>query len=403
MKTVLIVGGGPAGLVAAKTLLRWKNTPFKVTIFEAAERVGGMWRGKKGEQGNKCSPEMRTNLSRFTVAFPDLPWQSVPLDADDGFSTSSSPPMFPKAYQVGAYLEEYARRFVPSENIVCYRKVIAAKLEGQPPRWTVKSRNMDSSSEHTNTFDYLIVASGFFDQPDRTIVDIAHDTGSNVNVQHSADFRNVSSFGEQAGNIVVVGGGISGSEAAATAAFQISNAKYAPGKPKPAWSESKVYHVFDRPFYVLPRYVSPKPYDAENQRYSLAPDFWPVDLNLYDLSRRGNAEITATLGPTPKERAPKTHEFLRSMLGGDNSQFGPDPLVYNEEQTQYPAFTGIADTYAEFVRSGLIVPIRGRATRQVDVAGNVAVDVQQSGAWSSRYPAAKVRLVPIRAPKSADR
>ena len=92
MKTVLIVGGGPAGLVAAKTLLRWKNTPFKVTIFEAAERVGGMWRGKKGEQGNKCSPEMRTNLSRFTVAFPDLPWQSVPLDADDGFSTSSSPP-----------------------------------------------------------------------------------------------------------------------------------------------------------------------------------------------------------------------------------------------------------------------------------------------------------------------
>ena len=392
MKTVLIVGGGPAGLVAAKTLLRWKGTPFKVTIFEAAEHVGGMWRGRQGESGNKCSPEMRTNLSRFTVAFPDLPWQSVPLDVDEGFSTSSCPPMFPKAYQVGAYLEEYARRFVPSDVIQCNTKVVSAKLEGTPPRWTVISKNTQISSEQSYTFDYLVVASGFFDKPDRSINSTASSSG-NWKVQHSADFRHVSSFGDKAGNIVVVGGGISGSEAAATAAFQISNAKYAPGKSKPACSESKVYQVFDRPFYVLPRYVPPKPYDADKQQFNTAPDFMPVDLNLYDLARRGTAEIIAANGPTPKERAPKTHEFLRSMLGGDNSQFGPMQLIYEEEQLQYPAFTGIADTYAEFVRSGLIVPIRGRAARVVDAEGNVKIEISQTGTWSSRFPMSDVCLL----------
>ena len=72
-----------------------------------------MWRAKKGERGEKCSPDMRTNLSRFTVAFPDLPWQQVPLGGDDEYSSVTSPPMYPKAHQVGAYLEEYARRFIP--------------------------------------------------------------------------------------------------------------------------------------------------------------------------------------------------------------------------------------------------------------------------------------------------
>ena len=123
--------------------------------------------------------------------------------------------MYPKAHQVGAYLEEYARRFIPDDTITLNRKVISANLEGSPQKWTVGSRNTSSGTEHSDDFDYMIVASGFFDQPDRTVEDVLPHGGASSKVQHSADFRNISSFGEQAGNIVVVGGGISGSEAAA--------------------------------------------------------------------------------------------------------------------------------------------------------------------------------------------
>lgn len=53
---------------------------------------------------------MRTNLSRFTVGFSDLAWESVLGDKE-------VVPMFPRAWQVGLYLERYADRYVPSEVV----------------------------------------------------------------------------------------------------------------------------------------------------------------------------------------------------------------------------------------------------------------------------------------------
>lgn len=49
---------------------------------------------------------MPTNLSRFTVAFSDLSWESV-------LGSSATLPMFPQALQVGLYLSEYRRRYIP--------------------------------------------------------------------------------------------------------------------------------------------------------------------------------------------------------------------------------------------------------------------------------------------------
>ena len=98
----------------------------------------------------------------------------------------------------------------------------------------------------------------------------------------------------------------------------------------------------------------------------------PVDLNLYNLTRRGEGEITAVNGIVPLDRAPKSHEFIRSTLGTDYSDLGYKQLVFGTDQTKYPPFTGIAETYAEFVRSGLIVPVQGRAAKVVDANGDLA-------------------------------
>jgi len=389
MKSVLVIGGGPAGLVAAKTLLQYAGgTRFKVTVFEAADRVGGMWRFLPGEKGEICSPHMRTNLSRFTVAFPDLAWGSVDLsDPTTGKKPSGPPPLFPPAWQVGRYLETYAKRFLSPDIIKLNRRVTAADLRERDSSgtWDVTSIDQTTQQESKDSFDYLIVASGFFQRAGPGVHrDLPHD-GSEGRIQHSTRFRDVGSFSDQAGKVVVIGGGISGSEAAATAAFQISNAKHSPGKEKPAWAESIVYHVFDRPFYCLPRYIPQNPYNPSIQDFNLSPNFLPLDLILYDVGRRAaDGLVTATIGQTPRDKAIKGHEFIRTVLGGDQRATGHMELVYKPDKTGYPAYTGISDIYTEFVRDGLIVPVQGRVKSiALDSESNFSAKVVSRGPWAT--------------------
>jgi hypothetical protein len=75
---------------------------------------------------------MRTNLSRFTVSFSDLAWESV--------LGSTDVPMFPQAWQVGSYLETYAERYLPDQVVRLGCEVVRAvrEVEGGRPRWTVQ-------------------------------------------------------------------------------------------------------------------------------------------------------------------------------------------------------------------------------------------------------------------------
>ena len=389
MKSVLVIGGGPAGLVAAKTLLQHGGGKhFKVTVFEATERVGGMWRVQKDEEGDKCSPNMRTNLSRFTVAFSDLSWQSVTLEDRDKENTvptaKTPPPMFPKAWQVGVYLQEYADKFIPDGTIFCNREVTKADIMepaslSASRKWNVSSFDKAARTEQKNEFDHLIIASGLFGQPHHASHNwTKNDTLASANIEHSAKFRDVSSLNTSSGNIVIIGGGISGSEAAATAAFQLSNAKHAPGK-KPAWANSKIVHIVNRPFYVLPRYLPQEPYNPEKQHFHLAPQFLPLDLVLYNLSRRGEGAISASNGKVPPEKAKKGHDFIRSCIGSDQRDLGSAELVYRQEHVQYPPYTGISDMYSEFVRSGLIVTKQGYASK----IAQQEVEVMPKAPWAT--------------------
>jgi hypothetical protein len=61
---------------------------------------------------------MRTNLSRFTVAFSDFSWESALGGADV--------PMFPQARQVGRYLAAYSERYIPKEVLRLGQRVITA-------------------------------------------------------------------------------------------------------------------------------------------------------------------------------------------------------------------------------------------------------------------------------------
>ena len=74
MKTVCIVGAGPAGLAGAKVLL--KTGKFSVKIFEKASRIGGIWALDENSAGGFLHPDTPTNLSRFSVEFSDFRWDA---------------------------------------------------------------------------------------------------------------------------------------------------------------------------------------------------------------------------------------------------------------------------------------------------------------------------------------
>lgn len=385
MKSVCIIGAGPAGLVAAKTFLQ--KGGYTVTVFETADRVGGMWRAQPGEHGDKCSPEMRTNLSRFTVAFSDLAWSSVDLSHPKNASSQSLPPTFPKAWQVGRYLAKYAEKFGVDSKVMYNKRISRAHPIGDYSRWEVTSIDQVSKEQNTQTFDYLVVASGFFDRPTHSLSSPA---ASKKTVQHSSQFRTLSGLSESAGTVAIIGGGISGSEAAAQAAFQISSAKHSPGKEKPIHANSTIYHIINRPFYCLPRYI-PQETATKSAPNAPAPCFLPLDLVLYNLSRRGGGDITAAISTVPPEKAEQGHQFLRSMIGGDQAETGHSALVYGTTQIGYPAYTGITDTYLEFVRSGVIVPVQGWVTGvEEDAHGRFTIGVVPKAPWADDSAASSV-------------
>ena len=89
-QAVAIIGGGPAGLVAARYL---KKHGFEPVVFEASASVGGQW--NPASPSSAVWPGMRTNTSRVLTAFSDL-------DHAAGVS------VYPSQVDMLAYLRRYA-------------------------------------------------------------------------------------------------------------------------------------------------------------------------------------------------------------------------------------------------------------------------------------------------------
>jgi hypothetical protein len=121
-----IIGGGAAGLAAARAFLRANEeggggrrsaatagrdggVRFEVTVLEARDSVGGIWKYEEGSDSptEKKRPKsrpmyrnLRTNLPRELMAFGELAW------GGDGEGAS-----YVTHGQVQQYLEEYAKEF----------------------------------------------------------------------------------------------------------------------------------------------------------------------------------------------------------------------------------------------------------------------------------------------------
>lgn len=118
-----------------------------MTVFEKSHRIGGLWPVSKVDDG-LVHPDMCTNHSRHVASFSDLAWPETA-------------PSFPKAWQVGQYLERYVKMY-PGYEIKLNTTIV--KTELLDGRWHVEIKE-DSHESEPLVFDHLVVATGFFGSP----------------------------------------------------------------------------------------------------------------------------------------------------------------------------------------------------------------------------------------------
>ncbi|THC89948.1 hypothetical protein EYZ11_010584 [Aspergillus tanneri] len=367
-KKVAIIGAGPSGLVAAKTLLHnFPEGTFSPTIFEKCRNVGGLWptsndydrsvRSQRDRRGF-IDPAMRTNLSRFTVGFSDLAWESV--------IEGSDVPMFPQAWQVGRYLEKYAELYVPREVLRFGRKVVGTVREknvDSDVRWTVQwvsegnieddgerlLENSDDQEVHSEQFDFLLVASGYFSRPS--------------DLHDEEDMRRLlERSGSQGGKLVVIGGSMSGVETASALALHLSSMNFKPGSLAQPGRPYQVYHICSRPFWTVPYYLPHR--TPQGHAHPDRVQILPLDLVFYDLARRPPGPVEYGFGPASPQQAIKLNQYFRSLLGSDYIDAGEKVYTMDKEQGEgiQPSWIGIGDDYAEFARSELIKTTIGRVS-----------------------------------------
>ncbi|PLB35467.1 uncharacterized protein BDW47DRAFT_62464 [Aspergillus candidus] len=376
-KKVAIIGGGPSGLVAAKTLLQ--NHPagtFQPVIFEKRHDIGGLWPTEppaaengsssyRPTRGLQVDPLMRTNLSRFSVAFSDLAWDAVfePRDVS----------MFPQAWQVGRYLKRYSEKYLSPDVFKLGQRVVRAVrcAEARPSeRWTVHwvsdestGQDKDSQEESSETFDFLLAASGYFSSPHTPDIpgldNFDHKAIHSSALNNEGDMRKfLDAAGTEGGKLVIIGGSISGAEAASALSLHLSSLEHSLHSSRNA-PHFEVYHVCSRPFWTVPIYI---PHTSSSAAAQTPSTFLPVDLVFYDLARRPPGPVEYGYGPIGQEQATRLNDYFFSLFGEEHRRVGSVDVHSNDrkDHRKPPSWVAIQDDYAEYVRAGTINPVTGR-------------------------------------------
>jgi dimethylaniline monooxygenase (N-oxide forming) len=208
-RRVAVVGAGPSGLVAAKSLTEEGLEPV---VFEQADGVGGQWYGPSAHSG--VWPGMRANTSKTLDAFSDFP-------------SAESLPMFPRVEELRDYLRSYAQAFDLNRSIRL--KTPVRRIERDDGGWRVVTDAGDPER-----FDGVVVASGRFNRPHRPVIEgIEGFTGE---VVHSFHYRGRDAF--RGKRVVVLGNSVSGTEIASDLAIDDS---------------IRVTAALRQPRYVIPR------------------------------------------------------------------------------------------------------------------------------------------------------
>lgn len=282
-KKVAIIGAGPAGLVAAKECL---EQGLKPVIYETKAELGGLWHPVTGSTWLG----MKTNISKLTSVFTDFPW---PNHSNE----------FPTQQEMFAYLHSYADKYQIKQYIRFNCPV--RLLEQNGSQWQINTDNFA-----TETYDFVIIASGIFSKPHMPIK-------TDNNVMHSSEYKTTTQVTGK--NVIVYGGGFSGVEIAAAIAEHAQS----------------VTHVIRSPHWVIPRYIGEQ--------------LQPLDKVFYNQANRVNPN--ECLLKTAEENA-KINSYMATL--SKSQTLDPTSPLYINPTSANPAKVAISDHYLDLVNAGKI-------------------------------------------------
>lgn len=153
---VAIVGGGPAGLAAAKAIGKEPGN-FQIDLFEYQKQVGGLWNYVPDNKNGETAPsnngyvtpiyrEMETNITKDIMQYNNEPF---PEELEK----------FPTRGEVARYLQNFSKT-IENTQIYVNTEVVSAQKSNE--KWEVKVHNHKTGKGTENTYDALVVANGHF-------------------------------------------------------------------------------------------------------------------------------------------------------------------------------------------------------------------------------------------------
>jgi len=246
MTRVCVVGAGPAGLVATKTLCA---AGLEVDCFELSPEIGGHW---VIDNPNGRSAAYRSLETNTTLAMSRLSDFAMPADWPD----------FPGHALVREWFESYVDAFGFRERIARRSEVVSARPQS-PSGWLVSVRGADGAQAERR-YDALIACSGNYWHPRRPAIPGTFEG----ELLHAQRYRDPSTPVEMRGQrVIVIGIGNTGCELACEIAAGGAEAVFLSARsgvwimPKrmngrPTAASAPMMHPCDpipAPFRALPR------------------------------------------------------------------------------------------------------------------------------------------------------
>lgn len=188
-KRICVVGGGPSGLVMAKSL---REEGHEAVIYEKQDTLGGLWVLRREKSGGAYK-KTRFQTSKYTSVFSD-------------FFLDDIPSTFYSVDEVKSYLERYAKHFQVDQLIHYNSEVLSVRPSGN--RWSVTLR--EAGIEHADEFDGVAMCHGMFWK--RQIPAIPGFESFRGTSLHSGQYYDNSVLAGK--RVLVIGNGVSGMDIA---------------------------------------------------------------------------------------------------------------------------------------------------------------------------------------------
>ncbi|KIK66724.1 hypothetical protein GYMLUDRAFT_238960 [Collybiopsis luxurians FD-317 M1] len=166
-KRILVIGGGPVGLVTLRNLIERGNFE-QVDLVERRDDVGGVW-----YLDDSASEEDKNTRPRWpSPAYPGLIGNVLPEFLSFSGSPFPEPPTtphqpFPTLKETYEYLRSFAEPYLKQGNIRLNTEVVRVEELDEGKGWNVNIRDWNSSEDRitSEVWDGVVVCTGWYNDP----------------------------------------------------------------------------------------------------------------------------------------------------------------------------------------------------------------------------------------------